>query len=590
MRPFSLSCLLLAGWLACAVNCSCSRVSAQSASLPTDLPSAPGTPADLPAPGVLIERVASDSLGFIAGARLGMELPQGNLATDGEGIRFLPPASGEAAPQHFAWAVYRVPLADSGPLELVMDWGITPAAGSCFIGIGLPADNRWEWRAADNPQDALEWPDSASYTTPAGNVLLAFIVATGGGQPVLDHFELATRPASGWRFVELESASDVGSAFDGALALQARIIGGRPAIVFATRDAAGAESVRLAISNTANGAALPDWELLSLEGQFFGAEGLDMADFDGGFGIINVVPFGNPAVPTLVWHYAGDPHETFSNEAFMGAPRLVNPRLGRLDSGPAITMQVSSSPSDNFHTLLYAFKSSPDDLSWAVCDVYLDLPDIPGTSGTTPPISINGGPAFGYCVDLGNDLREFRVASSISSFPSTSDDWVHLTLGEGRDSAMYTAELNGHPLLACVDGHPAQDGSLRFWTAEFLDGDPQLFESWKYSSYDMLGLGQDPLLGLAGSGAELHFLHGSPQASTALDGQLMVLSHWSSAMPGNDPADWQIDGVLPDYPAGLTSFMLLDGQPALAQLFSLSAGNGEEVRTQTKLVWAVYAP
>ncbi|MEZ5339662.1 MAG: hypothetical protein R3F46_15540 [bacterium] len=590
MRPYSLACLLLAGWLAGTLASSCSRDANPALPSGGNSAGAAALPAGLPAPDELLRRETMDSLGFVLGQRLLPGGSQGRLETDNGGIRFLPLAPTDPDPAGFAWGVYRVPLSDSGPLSLAMDWHIPPAAGTCYIGIGNIADNRWEWSLLADPPAELEWSAAADYISGEQQVLLAFVLLPGAGQPVLDHFALATLPASGWRFVELDATSAVGSAFDGAIALQARIISGRPAIVYGMRDAAGSETLRLAICNTVSGAAAADWEMLSLEGEFYSAAGLDMADFDGGFGIINVVPFGNPAAPTLVWHFAGDPHESFSNEAFMGAPRLVNPRLGRLDSGPAITMQVSGSPSDDFHTLLYAFKSRPDDLSWAVCDVYLDLPDIPGTSGTTAPFSINGGPAFGYCTDAGGGQYEFRLASSVSSFPSSADDWNHLLLGEGRDSAMYATELNGHILLGSQDSQPAMDGDVRFWTYEFTGSEPQLFESWQISSYDMLGLGQSPVLGLAGGGTELHFLQGSPQASTALDGQQQPLSHWSSSAPGNDPADWQLDTAMADYPAGLTSFVLVDGQPAFARLFSLAAGSGAAVRTQTKLLWAVYVP
>jgi glucose/arabinose dehydrogenase len=156
---------------------------------PSDAPSTASPPA-LPAPPSQLPRSASFDPANLrkSGAEFEAGLPhQRGAATGNDTLQLDPTAGGSFAA--LAYALFRFQVDDFAGTQLTLVFKPTvPSAGSVWIGLAEPEQDRWSWHTP-NALGQLTVASFEEYRYPGGEVLLA-VVATGSASLELHHIQV----------------------------------------------------------------------------------------------------------------------------------------------------------------------------------------------------------------------------------------------------------------------------------------------------------------------------------------------------------------------------------------------------------------
>lgn len=543
----------------------------------------------LPAPLTLLDRVASDTRGYILGSNISMDLPQ-NQAPDSDGtLLFNPTNGGDVVLGNCAYGVYRIPLSEAGPLSWTPTWNIPAPAGMTFFAIANFTTNRWEWQRLDDPQAPVEFSDSAPYISSQDTVLITLLAIPGAGQPELDHFLLETKPAGGWRFVELLSELIPDATVQTAARISPAIVKGNPALLYAMRDKAGTYTTSLAVSSTALGLASTDWTTYTLQDAAPEIYAFQLAEIGGGYALLGISRTSGPDTASIHYHYSLDPSAGFSDKPVDSGNDVTGVRLGSINGMPGISYGRIEAPGDGSFPVYYAGSATVSGDSWTSTQLEGALISNAVIDSQADPQDLAGKPLLGF-YNLQGGSAGFTVASASQAIPAANTDWTLLNLGGGSNNLQFSTMRDGHMVFATSELFAFTPNEIKVAVYEMTGIDPLNSVDWQSSNFDKIGLGQSPLVSVLGIGSELAFLHNSPENSNLLDGTLWPIRLWHSTSPGNTPADWQRDTVVADQQGGASPLLLVNGQPAFAQYFRMVEGYAADERTWTKLVWTIYVP
>jgi hypothetical protein len=540
-------------------------------------------------------RAARNSSGYFAGQDYARDLINERVSEFSPSIKFIPYKFGAVKSEDQAYCIYRLPVDDEGPLQLILHWNTPPPADRLFLAFANFSTNRWDWQALTEHAAAIRRDEYESYISAQDTVLIAVLVAGNplkddpDYEPVLDYLHLESLSDSGWRHLELFS-EEIIQEENRIASVQPFEYKGKPAVFFYSYTAASPSAVNvksyLAFSSSSTGTDMLDWQVqdVKVAGEYKVGS---MTEVTGGLAFCWSDYLGAQGPVDLHYSFSSDDGQNFNNTVVHTATAISPVKLAAVNGNPVIGFGANDAPATSLRTVYCACADDAEATNWTIAPVHdTDLAAFSASTAIANPTGFEGKPVLAYYSSTDDELK---VAIGKKEIPESAADWQIAALGSSVNQSLGLLEKNGKLGYYTARYIAFAPDQCEFWTHMLTGTDPSLVENWNVQSFNALGLNQSTASDFTWLDNELWFLHLNTQTGSNIgDNSLQTLELWQSASPSNDIAAWNTEIFSTE---NESRYMMkeINGQLVIAQHYSRKLGY-EESRWQTKLVWSVYLP